>query len=97
MDSPIIRASANFGSHVFSRATQAHFLMTVVKTPGELLGAADEFKAGEGVYECNGLLRASIVGIEQRIDPENEVLRSRHFKWQSFPARSVASIEGSCL
>lgn len=54
--------------------------MTEVRTPGELLGAADEFKAGEGVYESNGLLRAAVVGIEQRLDPANEVLQHAYIK-----------------
>lgn len=46
--------------------------MSAVRTPGELLGSADNFAAGEGVYEQNGLLRASSVGIERVLHPPNK-------------------------
>ncbi|KAL8270697.1 hypothetical protein Esti_005353 [Eimeria stiedai] len=41
--------------------------MSTVRTPGELLGSAEAFRAGEGVYEQNGVLRASAVGLERII------------------------------
>ncbi|KAL8434151.1 hypothetical protein Efla_005478 [Eimeria flavescens] len=39
--------------------------MSAVKTPGELLGSAEAFNPGEGVYCEGGVLRASVVGTER--------------------------------
>ncbi|KAL8430667.1 hypothetical protein ACSSS7_005788 [Eimeria intestinalis] len=42
-------------------------MMSAVRTPGELLGSTEAFRAGEGVYDQNGVLRASAVGLERII------------------------------
>ncbi|CAO3592941.1 unnamed protein product [Absidia cylindrospora] len=41
-------------------------------TPGQRLGYAQEYIAGNGTYERNGLLCASVVGIRHITTPDDE-------------------------
>jgi hypothetical protein len=41
-------------------------------TPGQRLGYAQEYIAGNGTYERDGLLYASVVGIRHITTPENK-------------------------
>lgn len=41
-------------------------------TPGQRLGYAQEYNAGNGTYERDGLLYASVVGIRHITTPENK-------------------------
>ena len=49
--------------------------MSAVRTPGELLGSAATYRAGEGAYEQNGVIRASAVGIERVLPPPKNQVR----------------------
>lgn len=46
--------------------------------PGDEVAVAEEFEAGEGTYERNGLIFASTPGV-LHLDPENRVARVRAF------------------
>lgn len=78
----IFAAGSFYRIAFFQKAISAFFSafdMDTAVTPGQRLGYAEDYVAGPGTYERDGLLYASVVGFKRIQSQDEGKVRLRHY------------------